>query len=145
MVVNSYDISITTFCYFFLNWGYLKVAMYCFVGNIPGCIYQGSQRFRLEALKYFNVGITCYSPQLDSVGPDKFYYDLTERNFLTDLSRLWEIDEIAHFTHFRGGSIMRATLPKLYPQLIAYTHVEMVYVVSDSSSYRLQMSLLGYC
>ena len=35
MFANSYDISITTFCYFFFDCGYLEVAMYCFVGNIP--------------------------------------------------------------------------------------------------------------
>ena len=66
MVVHSYDISITTFYYFFFDCGYLEVAMYCFVGNIPECIYQGSYCFRLEVLKYFNVGITCRPPQLGS-------------------------------------------------------------------------------
>ena len=80
MFVNSYDISITTFCYFFFDCGYLEVAMCCFVGNIPGCINKGSQSFRLEALKYFNVEITYCSPQLGSVGPDRFYYGLIERN-----------------------------------------------------------------
>ena len=38
MVVNTYDVSITTFCYFFFDCGYLEVAMYCSVGNILGCI-----------------------------------------------------------------------------------------------------------
>ena len=28
MFVNSYDISITTFCYFFFDYGYLEDAMY---------------------------------------------------------------------------------------------------------------------
>ena len=35
MVFNSYVISITEFGYFFFNCRYLKVAMYCFVGNKP--------------------------------------------------------------------------------------------------------------
>ena len=39
MFVNSFDISITTFCYLFFDCGYLENAMYCFVGNIPRCIY----------------------------------------------------------------------------------------------------------
>ena len=38
MVVNSYVISITKFLYFFFNCRYLKIAMYCFIGNIPRCI-----------------------------------------------------------------------------------------------------------
>ena len=39
VVVNSYVISITEFGYFFFNCRYLKLAMYCFVGNIPRYIY----------------------------------------------------------------------------------------------------------
>ena len=40
--VNSYVISVTEFAYFFFDCGYLDVAMYCLVGNIPRCILEFS-------------------------------------------------------------------------------------------------------
>ena len=42
MFVDSFVISIAVFCYFFFDCGYPEVAIYCFVGNIPECIYKGS-------------------------------------------------------------------------------------------------------
>ena len=55
MFVDSFVISIAVFCYFFFDCGYPEVAIYCFVGNIPECIYKGSQRFRLISIHVIMV------------------------------------------------------------------------------------------
>ena len=39
MVVDFCIISASGLVYFFFDCGYLEVALDCFVGNIPGCIY----------------------------------------------------------------------------------------------------------
>jgi hypothetical protein len=67
--------------FMFNRWD-LEILPYYPIRHIPWCVRYHAQSVRLEASGYFYVGRGCGSPELYSVGPDRFEYNYVDEEFV---------------------------------------------------------------